>query len=120
MTGAGGPRPVAAAGLSHKGERNVRKYLMPALVALGLFAAGCGSDNSGSSGATTTAASGGATTTAAGGGASTTGAATSAAATSAAATSAAANKDPITIALLGIESGPNATDNRHNAIDLAV
>jgi branched-chain amino acid transport system substrate-binding protein len=89
---------------------------MPALVALGLFAAGCGSDNSSSgSGATTTAAAGGATTTAASGGATTTGAATTAAATSAV-----ANKDPITIALLGIESGPNATDNRHNAIDLAV
>jgi branched-chain amino acid transport system substrate-binding protein len=93
---------------------------MPALVALGLFAAGCGSDNSSSgSGATTTAASGGATTTAASGGATTTGAATSAA-TTAAATSAVANKDPINIALLGIESGPNATDNRHNALDLAV
>jgi branched-chain amino acid transport system substrate-binding protein len=97
---------------------------MPALIAIGLFAAGCGSDNSGSSsGATTTAASGGATTTAAAGGATTTaagGATTTGAATTAAATSAVANKDPISIALLGIESGPNATDNRHNALDLAV
>jgi branched-chain amino acid transport system substrate-binding protein len=96
---------------------------MPALVALGLFAAGCGSDNSGSSsGATTTAASAGATTTAASGATTTaaSGATTTGAATSAAATSAVANKDPINIALLGIESGPNATDNRHNAIDLAV
>src|SRR5262245_12743362 len=97
---------------------------MPALVALGLFAAGCGSDNSSSSsGATTTAAAAGATTTAAAAGAATTaasGATTTGAATTAAATSAVANKDPINIALLGIESGPNATDNRHNAIDLAV
>jgi len=31
-----------------------------------------------------------------------------------------AAKGPITIAYLGIESGPNATANRHNTIDLAV
>jgi branched-chain amino acid transport system substrate-binding protein len=32
----------------------------------------------------------------------------------------AAKKDPIKIAYVGIESGPNATANRHNTLDLAV
>src|SRR5258708_7591743 len=31
-----------------------------------------------------------------------------------------AAKDPIKIAYVGIESGPNATSNRHNTLDLAV
>ncbi len=86
---------------------------MPTLIAFGLVAAGCGSDNSSGSSAATTAGStattaGGAATTAGGGAATTT------------ASSAVANKDPIKIALLSIESGPNAPDTRHNTIDLAV
>src|SRR5690348_12445095 len=34
--------------------------------------------------------------------------------------SAKAKKDPIKIGYVGIESGPNATANRHNTIELAV
>jgi branched-chain amino acid transport system substrate-binding protein len=83
---------------------------MPTLVAVGLLAAGCGGDNSGGSAATT-----------AGTTATTSGAATTTASTTASTTATtSANKDPITIGLLGIESGPNAFDGRHNTLELAI
>ena len=77
---------------------NVRKTLLTTLIAVSLLLAACGDDDSGSNATATT------TTTTAADGSSTT----------------AANKDPVKMGLLGVETGPNASEDRHDTIELAI